>query len=173
MWRPSDDDLWMFDITAWSKSTRSTPGLTARSNPRLSLPRPSTNREKIGTRKGDYWQWWVILVGCGEKKHTPTVRVDKHCCHSHTCSHICCSQTQSWLLLVVGPIMANRKWPLRQCSKHSPSPRSALSRLTPANPTSCVTVGYLLHFFSVSYHIFHIHLPSCLELCNFFAESFY
>lgn len=54
MQRPSDDDLWMFDITAWSKSTRSTPGLTARSNPRLSLPRPSTNREKIGRRKGDY-----------------------------------------------------------------------------------------------------------------------
>lgn len=27
-------------------------------------------------------------------------------------------------------------------------PHSALSRLTPANPTSCLTVGYLLHFFS-------------------------
>lgn len=45
--------------------TRSVLGLTARSNPRLSLPFQSSNREKIGKRKGIIWQWWGVLGGRG------------------------------------------------------------------------------------------------------------
>lgn len=79
------------------------------------------------------------------------MRVDEHCCHSHTCSHI--------FVVVVGCWAYHSKQEmttaaLQQTSPRS-APRSALSRLTPANPTSCVPVGYLLHFF----FYFTSHLP--------------
>lgn len=51
--KPGSDENYITDITAWSKSMQSTPGLTACSNPRLSLSRPCSNEGgKIGGRKG-------------------------------------------------------------------------------------------------------------------------
>lgn len=53
--RPGSDENYITDITAWSKSMQGTPGLTACSNPRLSLSRPSSNEGgKNWWKKRDY-----------------------------------------------------------------------------------------------------------------------
>lgn len=52
MLRLTAADLWMLNMSAQFKWMRNTPGLTARSNPRLSLADQSRNREKLAEERG-------------------------------------------------------------------------------------------------------------------------
>lgn len=80
------DDLWMLNMSALSTWMRSTPGLTACSNPRLSLPDQSRNRGKW-QKKGDYLALVKDCGSTGQLEHIPACLFAKH--YSQRCKHKC------------------------------------------------------------------------------------
>lgn len=99
--KSGSDENYITDITAWSKSMQSTPGLTACSNPRLSLSRPSSNEgEKNWWKKRDYLSTVDNVGGLrAGKTHLPRLFVNILV----ICLHAVCSRAHSPRLVAIEP----------------------------------------------------------------------
>lgn len=100
------DENYITDITAWSKSMQGTPGLTACSNPRLSLSRPSSNEGgKNWWKKRDY----LLAVDNVGRENTHLLRLLVNILA--ICLHDVCSSAHSpQLAAAIEHIATNETW---------------------------------------------------------------